>query len=205
MTIVLKGDGDFAAELKRALTLRGNEVARAPALRLLRNLTPPPEAALYVAPDPIEPPEPGMVLAGELTRAYRFGLAVIDAFDRPGAGRIVYVVRSFASLRAAPAFAEAGILGAALTGVVRALAARTIGTPITVNLVAVGLLARPGDERLAQALAGPFPGEQWVAMKQGRLLGLNEIADCLAFLLSPASSLMNGAIITADATLSTRL
>jgi hypothetical protein len=198
--IVLQGGGTLAAELAAALAEQGREVSRGPE----PGWEPPPAAALYVIPDPDVPPEPGELLAEEPARAYRFGLAALEAFETGRAGRLVYVVRSFASVRAAPAYPEAGIVGAGVAAVVRALAARAVGTDSTVNLLAVGLLARPDDERLARALAGPVSADRWVATKQGRLLELSELVGSLAFLLAPTSSLANGATVTVDRTLSTR-
>lgn len=201
--IVVHGDGVLAGEVAELLgedadIVRSGSAAPPP-------WEPVPAGAVYVAPDPHEPCEPGALLEVLPACAYRFGLAALDALAQRGGGRLLYVTRSFASLRASAAFPESAIAGAAIVAVARALAARSLGAQTSVALLAVGLLERPEDDALAAPLAGQLEPGQWIALKQGRAVAPRELGRALAFLLSTRASVLNGAVLAVDSTLSGRL
>jgi NAD(P)-dependent dehydrogenase (short-subunit alcohol dehydrogenase family) len=200
---LLHGDGVLTTELAGILRERGTNLKRTGPSNL-PTWDPQPDAAVYVVEDPDQRSDSGSILDREPASAYRFGLAALSAFENTGRGSLVYVSRSFVSSRGVTAYPEAFVAGAGIIGVVRALAARTVGTELRVNLLAVGIVDCDGDP-LRHATAGPMPAEQWVAAKQGRLMQIGEVASALSFLVSPSASLLNGATLSADRTLSTRL
>jgi NAD(P)-dependent dehydrogenase (short-subunit alcohol dehydrogenase family) len=90
---------------------------------------------------------------------------------------------------------EAAAASAALLGVARSLASTCIGTGVTVNTLAVGFVDDSADLQLLEALG----------TRQERLLQRDEVSAALLFLLSDASSALNGAVLPVDLTLSGRL
>ena len=87
---------------------------------------------------------------------------------------------------------------AATRGLVRALAAELADSGVTANAVSPGSTATPTLDESARLYE--MPGAHAFASQQpiGRLLEPTEVAAVLAFLASPASSGMTGAIIPVD-------
>jgi len=115
----------------------------------------------------------------------------------PRSGRFL-AVASAAATRGLPMLAAYCAAKAGVTGLIRALAAELAGSGVTANAVSPGSTATPILDESARLYrlpgAGAFAGQQ----PAGRLLDPAEIAAVLAFLASPASSGMTGAIVPVD-------
>lgn len=116
---------------------------------------------------------------------------------RPRSGRFLAVASAAAS-RGMPMLAAYCAAKAGVAGLIRALAAELGPTGITANAVSPGSTATAMLAESARLYglsdAADFAGQQPV----GRLLAASEIAAVLAFLASPASSGMTGAIVPVD-------
>jgi SDR family mycofactocin-dependent oxidoreductase len=115
----------------------------------------------------------------------------------PRAGRFL-AVASAAATRGLPMLAAYCAAKAGVTGLIRALAAELADSGVTANAVSPGSTATPILDQSARlyglAGAGAFAGQQ----PAGRLLDPAEVAAVLAFLASPASSGMTGAVVPVD-------
>jgi SDR family mycofactocin-dependent oxidoreductase len=116
---------------------------------------------------------------------------------RPRSGRFL-AVASAAATRGLPTIAAYCAAKAGVTGFIRALAVELGPTGVTANAVSPGSTATAMLDASARlyGLAGPeeFLGSQPI----GRLLSPGEVAAVLAFLASPASAGMTGAVVPVD-------
>ena len=115
----------------------------------------------------------------------------------PRSGRFL-AVASAAATRGLPMLAAYCAAKAGVTGLVRALAVELAGTGVTANAVSPGSTATAILDESARLY--DLPGASAFAAQQlvGRLLEPGEVAAVLAFLASPASSGMTGAIVPVD-------
>ena len=115
----------------------------------------------------------------------------------PRSGRFL-AVASAAATRGLPMLAAYCAAKAGVTGLIRALAAELADCGVTANAVSPGSTATPGLDESARLYE--LPGAQAFASQQPirRLLDPAEVAAVLAFLASPASSGMTGAIVPVD-------
>jgi SDR family mycofactocin-dependent oxidoreductase len=115
----------------------------------------------------------------------------------PRSGRFL-AVASAAATRGLPMLAAYCAAKAGVAGLVRALAAELADSGVTANAVSPGSTATPTLDESARLYE--MPGAQAFASQQpiGRLLEPTEVAAVLAFLASPASSGMTGAIVPVD-------
>ena len=115
----------------------------------------------------------------------------------PRSGRFL-AVASAAATRGLPMLAAYCAAKAGVTGLIRALAAELADSGVTANAVSPGSTATPILDESARLYR--LPGAQAFASQQpaGRLLDPAEVAAVLAFLASPASSGMTGAIVPVD-------
>jgi SDR family mycofactocin-dependent oxidoreductase len=116
---------------------------------------------------------------------------------RPRSGRFL-AVASAAATRGLPTIAAYCAAKAGVTGFIRALAVELGPTGVTANAVSPGSTATAMLDASARlyGLAGPeeFLGSQPI----GRLLSPDEVAAVLAFLASPVSAGMTGAVVPVD-------
>jgi SDR family mycofactocin-dependent oxidoreductase len=116
---------------------------------------------------------------------------------RPRSGRFL-AVASAAATRGLPTIAAYCAAKAGVTGFIRALAVELGPTGVTANAVSPGSTATAMLDASARlyGLAGPeeFLGSQPI----GRLLSPGEVAAVLAFLASPVSAGMTGAVVPVD-------
>ncbi len=115
----------------------------------------------------------------------------------PRSGRFL-AVASAAATRGLPLLAAYCAAKAGVAGLIRALAAELADSGVTANAVSPGSTATPILDQSARLYA--LPGAQAFASQQPvrRLLDPAEVAAVLAFLASPASSGMTGAIVPVD-------
>jgi SDR family mycofactocin-dependent oxidoreductase len=115
----------------------------------------------------------------------------------PRSGRFL-AVASPAATRGLPMLAAYCAAKAGVAGLIRALAAELADSGVTANAVSPGSTATPILDESARLYR--LPGAQAFAGQQpaGRLLDPAEVAAVLAFLASPASSGMTGAIVPVD-------
>jgi SDR family mycofactocin-dependent oxidoreductase len=115
----------------------------------------------------------------------------------PRSGRFLAVV-SAAATRGLPMLAAYCAAKAGAAGLIRALAAELADSGVTANGVSPGSTATPILDQSARLYE--LPGAQAFASQQPvrRLLDPAEVAAVLAFLASPASSGMTGAIVPVD-------
>jgi SDR family mycofactocin-dependent oxidoreductase len=115
----------------------------------------------------------------------------------PRSGRFL-AVASAAATRGLPMLAAYCAAKAGVTGLIRGLAAELADSGVTANAVSPGSTATPILDESARLYG--LPSAQAFAAQQpaGRLLDAAEVAAVLAFLASPASSGMTGAIVPVD-------
>jgi len=115
----------------------------------------------------------------------------------PRSGRFL-AVASAAATRGLPMLAAYCAAKAGVAGLIRALAAELADSGVTANAVSPGSTATPTLDESARLYE--LPGAHAFASQQPmrRLLDPTEVAAVLAFLASPASSGMTGAIVPVD-------
>ncbi len=115
----------------------------------------------------------------------------------PRSGRFL-AVASAAATRGLPMLAAYCAAKAGVAGLIRALAAELADSGVTANAVSPGSTVTPILDQSARLYE--LPGAQAFASQQPvrRLLDPAEVAAVLAFLASPASSGMTGAIVPVD-------
>ncbi len=115
----------------------------------------------------------------------------------PRSGRFL-AVASAAATRGLPMLAAYCAAKAGVTGLIRALAAELADSGVTANAVSPGSTATPILDESARLYRLPGAGAFASQQPMGRLLGPAEVAAVLAFLASPASSGMTGAVVPVD-------
>jgi SDR family mycofactocin-dependent oxidoreductase len=148
----------------------------------------------------VPPAQQRAVLDVNLGGVLSLARAAVPALLRrpaPRSGRFL-AVASAAATRGLPMLAAYCAAKAGVTGLIRALAAELAGSGVTANAVSPGSTATPILDESARLYrlpgAGAFAGQQPI----GRLLKPAEVATVLAFLASPASSGMTGAVVPVD-------
>jgi len=119
-----------------------------------------------------------------------------------GSGRFV-AISSVAALRAMPRLAAYSTAKGAVVSYVRALAADLAGTGVTANIVCPG--STRGVMLAASAAVYDLPDQETFAAQAllRRLLDPGEVAAAVAWLCSPDSAALTGAVIPVDAGLTT--
>jgi SDR family mycofactocin-dependent oxidoreductase len=148
----------------------------------------------------VPPAEQQAVLDVNLGGVLSLARAAVPALLRrpaPRSGRFL-AVASAAATRGLPMLAAYCAAKAGVTGLIRALAAELAASGVTANAVSPGSTATPILDESARLYE--LPGAQAFAGQQPmrRLLDPAEVAAVLAFLASPASSGMTGAIVPVD-------
>lgn len=129
---------------------------------------------------------------------------VVAGMQERGAGRVV-VVTSTAVRQPMPDLAVSTVLRSAMTAAAKLLAAEVAADGVTVNCVAPGATA---TERRAQVLArraaatgSSVPdadAADLALIPAGRAAEPGEIAEAIAFLVSPAAGYVTGTVLTVD-------
>lgn len=147
------------------------------------------------------PPEPEQAvldidLGGVLALA-RVAIPALLRRPEPRSGRFL-AVASAAATRGLPNLAAYCAAKAGVAGLIRALGAELGGTGVTANAVSPGSTATAMLDESARLYGLPDAAVFGAQQPAGRLLEPAEIAAVLAFLASPASSAMTGAVIPVD-------
>lgn len=136
-----------------------------------------------------------------LTGVWRLARAAVPALlarPAPRRGRFV-AVSSSAGMAGFPRLAAYAAAKHGVIGLVRSMAAELGPDGVTVNAVAPGSTATVVLEASA-AIYGLGTAEEFAQHHQlGRLLAPEEIAEVVAWVCSPASSAVTGAVLPADA------
>ena len=148
----------------------------------------------------VPPAQEQAVLDIDLGGVLSLARAAVPALLRrpvPRAGRFL-AVASAAATRGLPMLAAYCAAKAGVAGLIRALAAELADSGVTANAVSPGSTATPILDQSARLYG--LPGAEAFAGQQpaGRLLDPAEVAAVLAFLASPASSGMTGAVVPVD-------
>jgi len=140
----------------------------------------------------------GLMMRVNLDGVRHLADACVPAMVTAGAGRFV-AVSSAAALRAMPRLAAYSAAKAAALAYVRALAADLAGTGVTANVVCPGSTRGPMLE--ASAVVYGLPSQDTFAGQAllRRLIEPDEIAAAIAWLCSPDSGALTGAVIPVDA------
>jgi SDR family mycofactocin-dependent oxidoreductase len=143
----------------------------------------------------------GLMMRVNLGGVRHLADACAPAMVTAGSGRFV-AVSSAAALRAMPRLAAYSAAKAAALAYVRALAADLAGTGVTANIVCPG--STRGAMLEASAAVYDLPSQDSFAGQAllRRLIEPDEIAAAIAWLCSPDSGALTGAVIPVDAGLS---
>jgi SDR family mycofactocin-dependent oxidoreductase len=135
-------------------------------------------------------------LGGVLTLA-RAAIPALLRRPAPRSGRFL-AVASAAATRGLPMLAAYCAAKAGVAGLIRALAAELADSGVTANAVSPGSTATPILAESARLYGLPAAGAFAQQQPIGRLLDPAEVAAVLAFLASPGSSGMTGAVVPVD-------
>jgi NAD(P)-dependent dehydrogenase (short-subunit alcohol dehydrogenase family) len=145
------------------------------------------------------------VMTVNVTSAFLMCRAVIPLLRQGGGGAIVNIgsVHAIAGALGQPAYAASK---AALVGLTRQLAVEYAGDGIRANCVLAGAV----DTRITRRAIAESGGESALGLTSdrkslGRIAQPNEVAQIVSFLLSPSSSFITGAAITADGGMTARI
>ena len=145
------------------------------------------------------------VLTVNATSAFLMCRAVIPLLRQNGGGAIVNIssVHAIAGAPGQPAYAASK---AALVGLTRQLAVDYAKDGIRANCVLAGAV----DTRITRRAIAESGGEAALRlssspMSLGRIAQPSEVAEVVSFLLSPSSSFITGAAITADGGMTARI
>jgi SDR family mycofactocin-dependent oxidoreductase len=134
-------------------------------------------------------------LGGVLSLA-RAAIPALLRRPQPRSGRFLAVASTAAS-RGLPMLAAYCAAKAGVTGLIRALGTELGGTGVTANAVSPGSTSTPMLDETARLYG--IPAEAFADQQpMHRLLDPAEVADVLAFLASPGSSGMTGAVVAVD-------
>jgi 3-oxoacyl-[acyl-carrier protein] reductase len=133
------------------------------------------------------------VIDANLTGSFRVAKRAISKMLRLHTGRVIFL-SSVGAYVGLPGQANYAASKAGLVGMARAIAREVGSRQITVNVVAPGLIETDmttalGDERVA-LMTSQVP--------LGRVGTVNDVAEVVGFLASPAASYVTGAVIPVD-------
>jgi NAD(P)-dependent dehydrogenase (short-subunit alcohol dehydrogenase family) len=112
-----------------------------------------------------------------------------------GTGCIVNVVHIYSFERGAPMFVHSGAARAGVVNLTRSLAPYLQQRNVRINALAPGTTVSPAAARNY----GYTPDEWRATAERTRFAEPQEMAAIMLFLCSPAASMLNGAVLTADA------
>ncbi len=145
------------------------------------------------------------VLTVNLTSAFLMCRGAIPMLRSAGSGSIVNIssVHAIAGAAGQPAYAASK---AGMAGLTRQLAVDYAAAGIRVNCVLAGAV----DTRITRRAIEESGGEAALRLSTdprsiGRIAQASEVAEIVSFLLSPASSFITGAAISADAGMTVRI
>jgi len=138
---------------------------------------------------------------GGVVNLARVAVPALLRRPEPRGGRFL-VVASAAATRGLPMLAAYCAAKAGVAGLVRALAAELGGTGVTANAVSPGSTDTGMLAESARLYGLPDAAAFAAQQPEARLLAPEEVAAVLAFLASPASSGMTGAVVPVDGGLS---
>lgn len=125
---------------------------------------------------------------------------VISRFMRPmvkaGTGSIVNMIHIFCSDRGAPMFVHSGAARSGVIGMTKSLAPYLEHRGVTINAIAPGTVATES----AAANYGRSVEDLRASTKRFRCGTPEDLAAIMMFLCSPAGRMINGTVVTADAT-----
>jgi NAD(P)-dependent dehydrogenase (short-subunit alcohol dehydrogenase family) len=190
-------DEDSVAEVASAIATAGTRVVG------LVNC-----AGIYPGPADIEHTSLAdweKVLTANATSAFLMCRAVVPLLRQSGGGAIVNIgsVHAIAGAPGQPAYAASK---AALVGLTRQLAVDYAKDGIRANCVLAGAV----DTRITRRAIAESGGEVALGLSSdirslGRIAQPSEVAEVVSFLLSPSSSFITGAAITADGGMTARI
>lgn len=131
-----------------------------------------------------------------LTGTFNMSQAVYPVMRDAGGGSIINVTTTYVGT-GAPLMAHSGAAKAGVLNLTRTLAVEWGGDGIRVNAVAPGLVEETeGAKRLAESIGYTEVYREQVPL--GRLVRIEDVADTVLFLASPAASHVTGVEITVD-------
>jgi NAD(P)-dependent dehydrogenase (short-subunit alcohol dehydrogenase family) len=140
------------------------------------------------------------VITLDLTVPFRLSQVAANAWAERGAGGVIVQVSSTAAHTVRPGIAHYAAAKAGLTQLTRVLAVEWAGLGIRVNAIGPGLVVtEAGGQRLADDPVLAAEHELKLArIPMGRTGSADEIAEAVAFLVSPAASYLTGQTIYVD-------
>ncbi len=149
------------------------------------------------------PDEWNAVIAGNLTSAYLLARATVPHLQRAGGSLVA--VSSIAGLRASAGAAAYATSKAALTMLTRTIAVDFGPAGVRANVVCPGWVRTEMADEEMREFGEPLGldrdaayGEVTRLVPQGRPAEASEVAAAVLWLLSPAASYVNGAVLTVD-------
>lgn len=131
-----------------------------------------------------------------LTGTFNMSQAVYPAMRDAGGGSIINITTTYVGT-GAPLMAHSGAAKAGVLNLTRTLAVEWGGDGIRVNAVAPGLVEETeGAKRLAESIGYTEVYREQVPL--GRLVRIEDVADTVLFLASPAASHVTGVEVTVD-------